>query len=152
MVEPNKKYKEIVHKNAPPSRHFSTMAKAFVVGGFICCFGQALNDMYSYFLPEMIEEDISAIVTLSLILIASILTGFGIYDKLGNFAGAGSIVPITGFANSVVSSSIEHKREGVVMGLCANMFTVAGPVIVFGISSSVVVGIFVLICKGAFGL
>ncbi|MFI3228712.1 MAG: stage V sporulation protein AC [Bacillota bacterium] len=151
LVEPNKEYKKIVHDNAPPSRHLSTMLRAFFVGGFICCLGQAFNDIYSYFLPEMLNADIASIVTLTLILITAILTGFGIYDKIGNFAGAGSIVPITGFANSVVSSAIEHKREGVVMGLCANMFTVAGPVIVFGISSSIVVGIIVMIFRGAFG-
>ncbi len=126
------------------------MFRAFVIGGAICCFGQALSDLYTYLLPNMAEKDIASIVTLSLIFIASALTGFGVYDKIGNFAGAGSIVPITGFANSVVSSAIEHKREGVVMGLCANMFTVAGPVIVFGISSSVIVGIIVLIFGGAF--
>ena len=77
-----------------------------------------------------------------MIALTGILTGFGIYDKIGNFGGAGSIIPITGFANSIVSPAIEHKREGIVLGLCTNMFSIAGPVIVIGIAASVVVGLF----------
>lgn len=79
-----------------------------------------------------------------MITLTGMLTGFGIYDRIGNFGGAGSIVPITGFANSVVSPAIEHRREGIVLGLCANMFSIAGPVIVFGISASVIVGVIYL--------
>lgn len=150
MNEPNKAYLKLVKERMPKSHHIRTMFRAFWVGGFICCIGQGFKDLYTYLLPQLSEEDISTIVTLTLITITVVLTGLGIYDKIGAYAGAGSIVPITGFANSVASPAIEHKREGVVLGLCSNMFSVAGPVIVFGITSSIVVGIVVLIFKGAF--
>ena len=107
-------------------------------------------DLYSYLMPNFAEQDVRALVTISLITLTAILTGLGIYDKIGAYAGAGSIVPITGFANAMVSPSIEHKREGIVLGLCSNMFTIAGPVIVFGISASFIVGLIVLTFKGAF--
>lgn len=150
MNEPNETYLKLVKEKMPKSKHFLTMFRAFWVGGVICCIGQGLNDAYSALFKTLSENDVASLTTVTLILITAILTGFGIYDKIGAYAGAGSIVPITGFANSVVSPAIEHKREGVVLGLCANMFTVAGPVIVFGISSSIVVGIIVLIFRGAF--
>lgn len=150
MNEPNETYLKLVKEKMPKSKHFLTMFRAFWVGGVICCIGQGINDAYSALFKTLSENDVASLTTVTLILITAILTGFGIYDKIGAYAGAGSIVPITGFANSVVSPAIEHKREGVVLGLCANMFTVAGPVIVFGISSSIVVGIIVLIFRGAF--
>lgn len=150
MNEPNETYLKLVKEKMPKSKHFLTMFRAFRVGGVICCIGQGINDAYSALFKTLSENDVASLTTVTLILITAILTGFGIYDKIGAYAGAGSIVPITGFANSVVSPAIEHKREGVVLGLCANMFTVAGPVIVFGISSSIVVGIIVLIFRGAF--
>lgn len=150
MNEPNEAYLKLVRETMPKSKHLITCIRAFWVGGFICMIGQAFNDLYTAVLPGTSKDDIRSFVTLTLIGITAILTGFGIYDKIGAYAGAGSIVPITGFANSVVSPAIEHKREGVVLGLCDNMFTIAGPVIVFGISASVVVGIIVMIFKGAF--
>lgn len=150
MNEPNETYLKLVKEKMPKSKHLLTMFRAFWVGGVICCIGQGINDAYSALFKTLSENDVASLTTVTLILITAILTGFGIYDKIGAYAGAGSIVPITGFANSVVSPAIEHKREGVVLGLCANMFTVAGPVIVFGISSSIVVGIIVLIFRGAF--
>ena len=150
MNEPNKEYLKLVHDKMPKSKHFLTMFRAFWVGGFICCLGQGFFDLYTYLLPNIPEQDVRALVTLSLVTLTAILTGLGIYDKIGAYAGAGSIVPITGFANAMVSPSIEHKREGVVLGLCSNMFTIAGPVIVFGISSSFIVGLIVLAFKGAF--
>ncbi|MBR2479993.1 MAG: stage V sporulation protein AC [Clostridia bacterium] len=151
MNAPNKEYLDLVKSKMPKSQHLKTMFRAFWVGGFICCIGQAFNDIYTKFLGDkMPEDEISTLVTLTLITITVILTGLGIYDKVGAYAGAGSIIPITGFANSVASPAIEHKREGVVLGLCANMFSVAGPVIVFGITSSIIVGIIVLLFRGAF--
>lgn len=150
MNEPNKAYLELVKQKMPKSQHLKTMFRAFWVGGFICCIGEGFKDLYTYLFKDLPEDDISMIVTITLITLTVILTGFGIYDKVGAYAGAGSIIPITGFANSVASPAIEHKREGVVLGLCSNMFSVAGPVIVFGITSSIVVGIIVLIFKGAF--
>lgn len=151
MNEPNKEYLELVKSKMPKSKHLLTCFRAFWVGGTICCIGQGFTDLYTYLWGNKLpKEDISTLVTLTLITITVVLTGLGIYDKIGAYAGAGSIVPITGFANSVASPAIEHKREGVVLGLCSNMFSVAGPVIVFGITSSILVGIIVLIFKGAF--
>ncbi len=150
MNAPDKEYLALVREKMPKSKHLTTVFRAFWTGGVICCIGEALNVAYSSVPGDFSSDDVAALTTITLILMTAILTGFGIYDKIGAYAGGGSIVPITGFANSVVSSAIEHKREGVVLGLCSNMFQVAGPVIVFGISSSVVVGIIVLIFKGAF--
>lgn len=141
----SKEYLKRVRNDMPPSKHVSTMIKAFVTGGIICCIGQGISDIYKNFLMKGAKEEVIAgLTTLTVILITGILTGFGVYDKIGNWGGAGSIIPITGFANSVVSPAIEHKREGVVLGLCSNMFTIAGPVIVFGITASVIVGIIYL--------
>ena len=150
MNAPDKEYLALVREKMPKSKHLTTVFRTFWTGGVICCIGEALNVAYSSVPGDFSSDDVAALTTITLILMTAILTGFGIYDKIGAYAGGGSIVPITGFANSVVSSAIEHKREGVVLGLCSNMFQVAGPVIVFGISSSVVVGIIVLIFKGAF--
>jgi len=150
MNEPNKKYLEMVKKSMPKTKHWSTMLRAFVVGGTICCIGQGIRDLYTLILKGVPIEDIKAYTTLTIILITAILTGIGVYDKIGAFGGAGSIIPITGFANSVVSPAMEHKGEGVVLGLCDNMFSVAGPVIVFGVSASVVVGIAVLVFRNFF--
>ncbi len=151
MNEPNEAYLKLIKEKMPKSKHLLTMFRAFWTGGTICCIGQAFTDLYGYLFAELGEKDVAALTTITLIFITAVLTGFGIYDKIGAYAGAGSIVPITGFANSVVSPAVEHKREGVVFGLCANMFSVAGPVIVFGISSSVLVGLIVILFKGAFG-
>ena len=143
--EESKKYLKEIRQDMPASKHISTVFRAFLTGGIICCIGQGISDIYKNFLLKGAEEDtIAGLTTLTVILITGILTGLGVYDKIGNFGGAGSIVPITGFANSVVSPAIEHKREGVILGLCSNMFTIAGPVIVFGISASVIVGIIYL--------
>lgn len=140
----SKEYLAEVRQNMPRTRHISTMIKAFVLGGIICCIGQGISDLLKLALKEAAENEIAGFTTMIMILITGILTGFGVYDKIGSWGGAGSIVPITGFANSIVSPAIEHKKEGIVLGLCSNMFEVAGPVIVFGITASVVVGIIYL--------
>ena len=118
--------------------------RAFFTGGIICCIGQGINDFIKFIFPAISEQERSGYTTLSMILLTGILTAIGVYDKIGNFGGAGSIIPITGFANSIVSQAMEHKREGVVFGICCNMFAIAGPVIVFGITASVIVGIIYL--------
>lgn len=137
----SKAYLAEVRRDMPRTRHVSTMIKAFVLGGIICCIGQGISDILKLIIANADEKVIGGFTTMIMILITGVLTGFGIYDKIGSWGGAGSIVPITGFANSIVSPAIEHKREGIVLGLCSNMFSVAGPVIVFGISASVVVGL-----------
>lgn len=130
------KYKEI-HKPKPNIiRH---CIRAYFVGGLICVFAQGLNDIYA--LIGVNEDNISLLVTMSMVFIGALLTGVGIYDRIGEFAGAGSIVPITGFANSVVSPAMEYKKEGFIFGVGGKMFTIAGPVLIYGISSSVILGI-----------
>lgn len=142
--EQSKEYLAEVKREMPKTKHFATLLKAFVTGGLICCVGQSFSLLYQYFFPSFDEKTVAGFTTMSMILVTGILTGFGVYDKIGSFGGAGSIIPITGFANSIVSPAIEHKREGIVLGLCANMFSVAGPVIVFGITASIIVGIIYL--------
>ncbi len=139
-----KEYKRLVRQEMPTSKHLATMLSAFVVGGIICSIGQFISDMLKLGFKTMPEEIVASYTTMILIAVTGILTGFGIYDKIGGFGGAGSIVPITGFANSIVSPAIEHKREGIVLGLCSNLFSIAGPVIVFGITASIIVGIIYL--------
>ncbi len=136
-----KDYLDFVRKNSPRTKHLNTLIKAFVLGGIICCIGQGISDLIRHFFPVYDEKTVSGYTLTIIIIITGILTGFGIYDKIGNWGGAGSIVPITGFANSIVSPAIERKTEGVVLGVCNNMFTIAGPVIVIGISASIVVGL-----------
>lgn len=126
-------------KNPPNSPILKNCFNAFWVGGLICSIGQIIMDFCKY--KDMDEVASSTVVSITLIAIAAILTGLNIFNKIGKFAGAGSLVPITGFANSIVSPAIEYKSEGYVMGVGGKMFTVAGPVLVFGISSSVIIGI-----------
>lgn len=139
-----KEYKKLIADSMPKTKHLSTLLRAFITGGTICCIGQGINQLVGIILPASSEQERGGYTTLCMILLTGILTAIGIYDKIGNFGGAGSIVPITGFANSIVSQAMEHKREGVVFGICANMFAIAGPVIVFGITASVIVGIIYL--------
>lgn len=134
-------YGEYVKKNAPKSPMWRSLIAAFVVGGLICCVGEGVSDVIKVIFPEMAEESVGAWTTVVMIFIGSLLTGLGVYDKLGHFAGGGSIIPITGFANSVVSPAMEYNREGVFFGVCAKMFVIAGPIIVFGVVLSIIVGI-----------
>ena len=115
--------------------------KVFLVGGVICMIGQSISDTLMSIFPTMSIETVTTWMLIILIFIASLLTGLGVYDRIGVFAGAGSIVPITGFSNSITSPAMEFKKEGIIFGLCVKMFTVAGPVIVNGVAISVIVGI-----------
>lgn len=131
-------YSKYVDSKVPPSPILLNIFKAFMVGGFICSLGQVIFEICTL---RSIPEDISyTIVSISLIAMSAFLTSINIFNKLGKFAGAGTLVPITGFANSIVSPAIEYKSEGYVMGVGAKMFTVAGPVLVYGISTSIIVG------------
>ena len=132
-------YSKYVDTKVPPSPLFADCLKAFFVGGLICMLGQLI---FEYCKIRGISESNSyTIVSISLIFLSATLTSLNIFNKIGKFAGAGSLVPITGFANSVVSPAIEYKTEGYVMGVGSKMFTVAGPVLVYGISTSIIVGI-----------
>ncbi len=142
-IETKKDYQEYVDKKSPNSPILKNCFNAFWVGGLICCIGQLIFNYCKY---RGLEIQISnTIVSIILIGLSAFLTGLNIFNKIGKFAGAGSLVPITGFANSIVSPAMEYKSEGYVMGVGGKMFTVAGPVLVFGISASIVVGIIYLI-------
>ena len=141
IEERNKKYNQYVDSKKPQTRNFPTLIYAFVVGGIICMIGQGIMDTLMYLFPTMSVESASAWMLIILIFLASFLTGLGVYDRIGVFAGAGSIVPITGFSNSITSPAMEFKKEGIIFGLCVKMFTVAGPVIVNGVAISVIVGV-----------
>lgn len=143
-IERNKKYNEYVELKSPKTKNFPTLIYAFVVGGLICIIGQFILDMLMLIFPTMGVDDATAWMLIILIFIASLLTGIGVYDRIGAFAGAGSIVPITGFSNSITSPALEFKNEGIIFGLCVKMFTVAGPVIVNGVALSILVGIIYL--------
>jgi len=135
----NKNYLNYVNAQDPPTKHFKNCLSAFGVGGFICCIGQFFRYMleFSGLSGDVLAGSVSAI----LIFFGCLLTGLGVYDRIGRYAGAGSIVPITGFANSVASPALEFKTEGWIYGMAAKMFTVAGAIIVFGVFSGVLVGI-----------
>ena len=132
-------YGEMVKQASPNSPVFMDCIRAFLSGGFICAVGQFLLDFYKGM--DIGEKDAAMWVSITLIGLSALLTALGIYEKLGKFCGAGTIVPITGFANSVVSPAIEFKKEGMVFGMAAKMFIVAGPVIVYGTLTSMLVGL-----------
>ncbi|MBQ9993846.1 MAG: stage V sporulation protein AC [Clostridia bacterium] len=139
-------YAKMTQKASPPSPSLVNFPKAFIVGGLICCIGQGLTDFWSK-VVGMKLDDARAAASITLILIAAILTSLGWFAPIARHAGAGTIVPITGFANSVVSPAIEFKREGLVIGVCAKMFTIAGPVLVYGITASTVFGLILWIIE-----
>ena len=134
-------YLKLDKKIAPKSKEGQTLFLAFVVGGLICMIGQGVNDLFKLAIPSADEKLLGEITSTVMIFLGAALTGFGLYDRIGKLAGAGSIVPITGFANSVVSPAMEYRCEGVVFGVMCKMFVVAGPIIVSGVSSSIVVGL-----------
>ena len=142
-----KEYQNYVAKKTPNSPIFKNCFNAFLVGGLICALGQILNSYCKY---KGFDTQISGtIASIVLIGISAFLTGLNLFNKIGKFAGAGSLIPITGFANYIVSPAMEYKSEGYVMGVGAKMFTVAGPVLVYGISSSILVGIiYFILCYG----
>lgn len=139
--ERNKKYLAYVSTKSPKTELWPGLFYSFLIGGLICCFGQAITDVLSNWFPAMTETELSAWTLVVIIFITCVLTGVGLFDDIARVAGAGTIVPITGFANSICSSAMEFKREGIIFGMCAKMFTVAGPVIVFGVVSSIIVGV-----------
>lgn len=137
----NEAYNKYVSAKIPKTRPWPSLFNSFWVGGLICLIGQAINDIYLLIFPNISQQTGWSLTLITLIFIASFLTGIGVYDQIGKFAGGGSIVPITGFSNSITSPSIEFKSEGIIYGICVKMFTIAGPVIVFGVASSMVVGL-----------
>ena len=136
----NKEYIEYVKKIAPKTNEARSLFHAFLVGGFICLIGQFIRYLFLYTFG-LFGDELASATSMALIFIGCVLTGFGVYDNIGHFAGGGSIVPITGFANSVCSPAMEFKSEGFVYGLASKMFVVAGPIIVYGVSASVLTGL-----------
>ena len=132
-------YQALVKRMAPPSPIVRDTALAFLVGGAICCVGQALSDWYGSL--GLNTEDAGTATSVSLVFLSALFTGLGLYHKLARHAGAGTLVPITGFANSVVSPAIDFRAEGIITGTAVKMFTVAGPVIVFGTAASILYGL-----------
>ncbi len=139
----NEEYSQYVKKKSPNSPLWSNVLKAFLVGGIICCIGQILITLFKHF--DLSAENAATATSITLVFLGAFLTGFGLYDSIAKFAGAGTLVPITGFANSVVSPALEFKSEGFITGTAAKMFIIAGPVIVFGISASVIYGIILVL-------
>lgn len=134
-----KQYDELTKRHSPKTKMYKTLPKAFIIGGIICCIGQALSDLYQYL--GMTELAAASVTSISLIFLSALLTGLKLYDKIAKHGGAGTLVPITGFANAVVSPALEFRTEGFVLGTGAKMFIIAGPVIVYGITASVIYGI-----------
>lgn len=139
MIE-REEYQKYIKDNSPKSPMLRTLAAAFLVGGIICCIGEGIGDILKLIFVDMDDKRVAIWESCIMIFLGSFFTAIGLYDKLGHFAGGGSIVPITGFANSVVSPAMEYNREGVFFGVCAKMFVIAGPIIVFGVVASFVVG------------
>lgn len=135
-----KRYAQLVDQLSPKSEIAKGLFRAFWVGGVICMIGQGITDIFVYGLKWGAQASATA-TSICMIFLAALLTGIGIYDRIGKYAGAGSIVPITGFANAVVAPALEYRREGLVLGVGAKLFTLAGPVLVYGISASVIVGL-----------
>lgn len=143
MKMTNTEYDKLTKKYSPNTKLYLTLPKAFVIGGLICCLGQALFNLYTYL--GMTEMNARAVTSITLIFLSALFTGLKLYDKIAKHGGAGTLVPITGFANSVVSPALEFKTEGFILGTAAKMFIIAGPVIVYGIAASVLYGIILYI-------
>ena len=140
-----KEYSKMTEKASPNSHLFLDCLKAFLFGGVICTIGQGFTDIYM--LCGMQKTEAATLTSVTLVFLGALLTSVGVYDKIAKHGGAGTLVPITGFANSIVSPAIEFKSEGYILGLGAKMFIIAGPVLVYGITASVVYGIIYFILK-----
>lgn len=147
MKMTNQEYNKYVENKAKPSPIWKDLCWAFVVGGLICAGGQGLSNLYQYL--GATKEDAGTWVSITLIFLAALLTGLGVFDDIAKHAGAGTLVPITGFSNAMASPALEFKSEGLILGTGAKLFTVAGPVLVYGISSSILYGI-ILCVMGLF--
>ncbi len=145
----NQQYQDYLEQKSPNSKILKDVLWAFIVGGIICTIGQGIFDAYSNLLG-LSEDDARTAVSVTMIFLGVFLTGIDVYGKIAKRAGAGTLVPITGFANAVVSPAMEFKKEGFVLGLAAKMFVIAGPVLVYGITASAIVGVIYYII-GIFG-
>lgn len=138
-----KEYDTLTKKRSPNTKMYVTVPKAFLIGGLICTIGEALTNLYLYF--GMSKDNAGALTSMTLIFLSILLTGLKVYDRIAQHGGAGTLVPITGFANAMSSPAVEFKSEGFILGLGAKMFIIAGSVIVYGISASIIYGIYLYI-------
>lgn len=145
MKMTQREYGEYIKQISPNSHVGANIFKAFLSGGLICTLGQGILNLYNYY--GLDAESAGAATSVTMVFLGALFTGLGIYDKMAKFSGAGTLVPITGFANSIVSPALEFKSEGFIMGMSAKMFVIAGPVLVFGVAASVVYGILYAIIK-----
>lgn len=145
-MEP-KEYEKLVKQHCKPSPLGRDMLRAFVVGGAICALGEAVLNFWKA--AGLSEKDAATAVSITLIALSALLTGLHLYEKLAKFAGAGTLVPITGFSNSIASPALEFKTEGLILGTGAKMFLIAGPVLVYGIGASILYGILLVLTGGA---
>ena len=143
-----KEYNRYVARLAQKSPLGKDLLRSFLVGGLICVIGQLILNGFTAL--DLSEQDAAAATSVSLVFLSAVLTGLSVYDDIAKFAGAGTLVPITGFANSIVSPAVEFKTEGVVLGTCAKMFTIAGPVLVFGTCASAIYGLIYWLCSRVF--
>ena len=147
-----KDFETLSNQMKPKPKIFKNCIMAFIIGGLICVIGEFIMNILLRF--GVSKEDVSVWLPIIMIFIGAFLTGIGVYDKIANIAGAGTIVPITGFSNAIVSPAMEFKKEGFVMGVAAKMFTIAGPVLVYGIGTSIIIGFidYILIRMGIMGV
>ena len=139
-----KQYQDLVSEMSPRSPMWRDCVKAFLIGGLICTLGQVFVNIYSSW--GLDKKEASTAASMTLVVLSALLTGLSLYDDIAKHAGAGTLVPITGFANSIAAPAVEFKTEGFVLGVGAKMFTIAGPVIVYGVSASVIYGLIYWIC------
>lgn len=145
MAVTGNEYSKMADQASPPSHKVANMLKAFLIGGLICVIGQVLNSLY--LMAHLSEDQAKTTVSITLIAITAVLTAFGVFDKIARHAGAGTIVPITGFANAVVSPAMEFQSEGRILGTGAQIFSVAGPVILYGPAAAVLYGLILWIFR-----
>lgn len=144
MSVSKKEYSKLVEKASPPSPKFKNFVLAYLVGGLICVIGQLFMELYQYL--DLSEKVVKMLVPVTLIFIAALLTGLGLFHRIAKRAGAGTLVPITGFSNAVSSPAIEFKNEGWILGVGAKIFTIAGPVIAYGTLASAIYGVIYWLC------
>ena len=148
MQMSNAEYSRLVDRMAPKSKLWKDLFNAFWTGGLICTLGQLL--MNGFTAAGLDKQTAGSAVSICLVFLSAVLTGLAVYDDIAKLAGAGTLVPITGYANSIVSPAVEFKTEGVVLGTCAKMFTIAGPVLVFGTCASAIYGLIYWLCSRVF--
>ena len=143
-----KEYAKLVKELSPKSPFWKDCLKAFLIGGLICCLGQLIQN--GYLALGLSKEDAGTAMSMTLVALSALLTGLSLYDNIAKHGGGGTLVPITGFANAIAAPAVEFKTEGFVLGVGAKMFTIAGPVIVYGVSASVMYGIIYYFCQFVF--